>query len=180
MNRDNHLPVLLSPGTWEPGLPFVDICDTELPVEQLGRAIIVNYEAGLAAENEAITRLVTAGMLLLEAKSRDLNFEDFLRDHCNGLSHSWAYDLIAIARGKIDEVRAKAKARKNRHREKQAAAGAKVRARSGTDSSQEALLAQLKKTFAKMNDETRKQALSYVLCWSSGCNSIVDLSPSVQ
>jgi hypothetical protein len=112
MDHDNHLPALPSDETWDPALPFVDICDMDLSVEQLGQAIITNYEAGIAAGNEAKNRLVTAGSLLIDAKSRNLNFEEFLRDHCNGLSHSWAYDLIAIASGKIDEVRAKAKARK--------------------------------------------------------------------
>jgi hypothetical protein len=148
----------------------------DLPDEQLGQASIANYEAGLAAGNEATNRLINAGMLLIEAKSRKLNFEDFLRDHCKGLSHSWAYDLIAIARGRMDEVRAKARARKLRYRQMRAAADARVR--SGTDTefpaiklSQDALLAQFKKEFESwlktLDDDTLKRAVSYVVNRSS-------------
>jgi hypothetical protein len=190
MHHPNHLPALPSNGPQELGLPFIDICDMDLPVEQLGRAIMSNYEAGRAAGNEAINRLVTAGRMLIEAKSRDLNFEDFLRDHCNGLSHSWAYDLIAIARGKIEDVRAKANARKLKYRQKRAAVAGEA-VRSGTDMSyqapelsQDTLLARFEKTvnvqFRKMDDKTRHSAVSYVVNWRDDGGPIVELSPSVQ
>jgi hypothetical protein len=171
-NDHNHFPAVPCYETWDRGLLFIDICGGDLPVEQLGQAIITNYAAGMAAGNEAKNRLVAAGLLLIDVKSRNLNFEDFLKDHCKGLSHSWAYDLIAIAEGRMDEVRAKARARKLRHRQKRAAAEAHVR--SGTDTgfhtiqlSQEALIAQFEKEFdawvAKLDDERLKRAVSYVL-----------------
>jgi hypothetical protein len=168
MSSDNHLPVSLSQETWDHGLPFIDICDLDLTVEQLGQAIVTNNEAGLDAGREANSRLVTAGRLLREANSRVPNFEDFLRVHCNGLSRSWAYTLIKIANGKGDEVRADARARKLRHRQKQKANPAYVR--SGTDTrqlSQDALLAQFKLDFeawlSKLDDETFKRAIPYIL-----------------
>jgi len=189
MDNDNHLPAPPSHETWDRGLPFLDICDVDLTVEQLGQAIVTHNEAGLAAGKEAKNRLVAAGLLLIEAKSRVMNFEDFLRDHCNGLSHSWAYDLIAIASGKMDEVRAKAKARKLKYRQKQAAKDARVR--SGTDTrftsiqlSQEVLLTQFENEFEawleKLDDETLKHAVSYVLRRSSDRYPTLDLTASVQ
>jgi hypothetical protein len=176
MNDDNHLPTPAFHRMREYGLPFAEISDTELPVEQLGQAIVANYEAGRAAGNEASNRLVTAGLLLIEAQSRGLVFEEFLRDYCNGLSRSWAYDLIAIARGKIDELRAKAKARKRRYREQ----AANARVRPGTDSkSDEVLLAEFVQDtdarFRRMSDETLKRAKSFVAGWGGGDSPILDL-----
>jgi hypothetical protein len=182
MNDDSHLPVRIPHGMSECGLPFLDICDMDLPVEQLGQAIVANSEAGRAAGNEAMNRLVTAGLLLIDAQSRGLVFDDFLRDHCNGLSRSWAYDLIAIAHGRIDEVRGKAKARKRRYREKQAA---NARVRSGTDTKSEGvLLAEFIKDtdarFRLMTDETLKYAKLFVARWSGDDSRILVLSASVQ
>ena len=190
MEHDNHLPALPSHGSWDTSFPFIDICDMDLPLEQLGQAIMSNYEAGQVAGKETINRLVTAGLLLIDAQSRDLNFEDFLRDHCNGLSRSWAYDLIAIACGKIEEVRAKAKARKLRYREKQAAARADARVRPGTDTklsgcelSREVQLAAFIKyadaQLRKMDDEMRKRAVLFVKGWGKDDNQILDLPQSV-
>jgi hypothetical protein len=79
MNEDNHLPDFAPHGMSARGLSFLDICDTDLPIEQLGQTILANYEAGLAAGNEAMNRFVTAGLLLIDARSRGLVFDDFLR-----------------------------------------------------------------------------------------------------
>jgi hypothetical protein len=178
MDQDDHLPAIPSRGTMEQRLPFVEVYDTELSIEQLGRAVMTNYEAGIAAGNEAANRFIAAGLQLIEAKSRGSNFEAFLRDHCNGLSHSRAYELIAIACGRLDEVRAKARERKRRFDDKQAA-----RVRSGTDTkSQDVLLAnfetQVDAHFRKMGDETRQRARAYVLAWSDDGDPILDLSRS--
>ena len=69
---------------------------------------------------------MAAGRQLIVAKSRCFNFTNFLRDHCTGLSRSYAYDLIAIANGKIDKVRANSKARTQRHHLRQRIATAKA------------------------------------------------------
>jgi hypothetical protein len=152
MSSDDHLPVPAVHATCDYGLRFLDIGDGDLTVQQLGHEIVANYQAGLIAGEEAETRLVTAGMQLIEAKSKVANFEDFVKDHCNGLSRSRAYELIDIASGKIEEVRAKNRARKLRHRQKQADKDAHVR--SGTDTrfpplplSQEASLDQFENAF---------------------------------
>jgi hypothetical protein len=98
MGPDNHLPACILSGTGLPGLPVVDIWYLDLSDEELGTEIVAHYEAGRTAAQEGIDRLVTVGSLLIEARSRTPNFDAFLRDHCSGLSRSWAYDLIDIAR----------------------------------------------------------------------------------
>jgi hypothetical protein len=187
MSSDNHLPVSLSQETWDHGLAFVDISHTHWSVERLGQEIVINNEAGLAASKEARHRLVDAGHLLIEAKSRVANFEEFLRVHCNELSRSWAHDLILIASGKMDEVRAKAKARKLKYRQKRATEEATVR--SGTDMrfppiplSQKASLDHFESEFAawlgKLDAETFKRALSCVLRLDNDRNPALDLTAS--
>jgi hypothetical protein len=188
MSSDNRLPVPASPATRDYGLRFLDIGDGDLTDQQLGHAIVANYKAGLTAGKEAETRLVTAGMQLIEAKSKVANFEDFVKDHCNGLSRSRAYELIDIASGKIEEVRAKTRARKLRHRQKQADKDAHVR--SGTDTrfpplplSQEASLDQFENEFVawlgKLDDETFNRAVSCALRLDNDRNPALDLTASV-
>ena len=41
-----------------PGLPFYDIDDLDLTEEQLGKAIMTNYEAGQTAGKQAMERLL--------------------------------------------------------------------------------------------------------------------------
>jgi hypothetical protein len=48
MSGDNPLPAPPSRETWNHDLPFLDICDIDLSVEQLGRAIVTNNDAGVA------------------------------------------------------------------------------------------------------------------------------------
>jgi hypothetical protein len=69
---------------------------------------------------------LSAGRLLIEVRDRLSNrqaFQDFLRDHCGGLSQSRAYEYIGMAEGRTtaDETRAKTNERKHRHRAKKAA-----------------------------------------------------------
>jgi hypothetical protein len=178
MSSNNHLPVSLAQETWDHGLPFVDIRNLDLTVEQLGQEIVTNNDAGSAASKEAQNRWVDAGRLLIEAKSRVPNFEEFLRVHCNGLSRSWAYDLMKMARGEMREVLAKARARRLKHHEKRKANGPRVRSGTDTNSSsqlaQEILLAQFQNEFEiwleQLDDETLKHAVSYVLRRSNDRN----------
>ena len=169
-----------------PGLPFVDIDDLDLTEERLGKAIMTNYEAGQTAGKQAMERLMAAGRQLIEAKSRCFNFTNFLRDHCNGLSRSYAYDLIAIANGKIDKVRANSKARKQRHHLRQRIATAKASVRSGTDTkSATRRLSVLEEEavdvlFPIMDPETRQRAKSYVKEWGEPYDLAAELSPSLQ
>ena len=74
MDNDNHLHAPPSHETWDRGLPFLDICDVDLTVEQLGQAIVTNNEAGLAAGKEAENRLVAAGRLLIEGQIKGHEF----------------------------------------------------------------------------------------------------------
>jgi len=171
-----------------PGLPFVDIDDLDLTEEQLGKAIMTNYEAGQTAGKQAMERLMAAGRQLIVAKSRCFNFTNFLRDHCNGLSRSYAYDLIAIANGKIDKVRANSKARKQRHHLRQRIATAKASVRSGTDTKSAtrrlSVLEEFEEAvdvlFPMMDPETRQRAKSYVKEWGERYDLAAELSPSLQ
>jgi hypothetical protein len=92
-------------------------------LERLGKNILARIAAGDKAKTKADERYLSAGLQLIEAKSRVTNFEAFLAEHCNGLSHSRAYELIGIAGGRTttEEVRAKTNERKKRHRTKTAA-----------------------------------------------------------
>ena len=188
MNSDNNLPACVFGVAQERWLPFIDIDDLDLPDDQLGKAIMTNWEAGRTAANQAIDRLRTAGAQLVEAKERSLNFDEFLRNHCNGLSRSWAYDLIEIGRGNIAAVRAKAVARKDRHRIRKRIAAAKSSVRSGTDTNSGtrklSMLAEFKELvevlFRVMDPETRQLAISYVNDWDKNCELTAELSYSVQ
>src|SRR5215472_3248827 len=77
------------------------------PIEMLGKEILARIEAGEKAKSKSDEHFKSAGLQLIEAKRRVSDFSAFLREHCNGLSRSRAYELIAIGEGKIDEVRTK-------------------------------------------------------------------------
>jgi hypothetical protein len=90
---------------------------------QLGCDIVARIKEGdeakaqaKSAKNQATERFKAAGLLLIRAKAQAPDFKAFLRDHCDGLSRSRAYELIKIAGGKIDEVRADAAERQRKHR----------------------------------------------------------------
>ena len=115
---------------------------------------------------------VSAGILLIEAKSSVPDFSAFLRDHCNGLSRSRAYELIKIAEGKAEDVRSKNRTRDRRRREKVARVR-EPRTRSLSakppqppKSQAQKALAQFKIAvdiwFAKMDDDAKREAVDYV------------------
>jgi hypothetical protein len=147
----------------------------QLSIEQLGKQIAARVEAGEKAAAQAKDRFLSAGLMLVEAKSRVPDFSAFLRDHCNGLSRSRAYELIKIAGGDVDEVRANTNERKRRYRARRAASAATTTVRSGTDAksasavthniSAAAALAEFKFAanvwFPKMTDADLDAALAY-------------------
>jgi hypothetical protein len=146
-----------------------DTLYTAVPsIEGLGMQIVALVEAGAKAKSESIDKFTRAGLLLIKAKSRVANFTAFVRDHCNGLSRSRAYELIDMALGKRETVRAKTNERKRRYR---------ARVRSGTDAETASVLPTSASTalatfksalnicFAKMDEATRKEALAFANAW---------------
>lgn len=89
-----------------------------VPVETLGREIVAKIEAGDKSSERANQMYISAGLHLIEAKDSVTNFKAFLRDHCNDLSRSRAYELIKIANGKSGEVQSSNRTRDRRRREK--------------------------------------------------------------
>jgi hypothetical protein len=91
----------------------------------LGKDIVARIEAGDTAKAKADDHYKAAGLQLIEAqKLVGKKFQAFLKDHCNRLRKSRAYELIKIAKGKTttQEVRAKTNERTKRHRAKAAQA----------------------------------------------------------
>jgi hypothetical protein len=66
------------------------------------------------AKAEATQRFIAAGKLLIQAQDRAPNFKSFLQEH--GISRSRAYELIKIAGGEVETVRAETAERKRRQR----------------------------------------------------------------
>jgi hypothetical protein len=54
-------------------------------IERLGKQIVALVEAGDKAKSQSIDKFTSAGLLLIEAKSRVPNFKAFVRDYCNGV-----------------------------------------------------------------------------------------------
>jgi len=100
----------------EPAAPDVEDLD------KLGKEIVSRIERGDKAKSKSDEHYQAAGLQLIEAKERVPNFEAFLKEHCPNLSRSRAYELIDIAQGKGEEVRAKTRKRTQRHRAKAAQA----------------------------------------------------------
>jgi hypothetical protein len=144
------------------------IYTAELSIEGLGQQIVALVEAGKKAKSQSVDRFINAGLMLIEAKSRVPNFTVFVRDHCAGLSRSRAYELIDMALGKPEKVRAKTNERKRRYR---------ARVRSGTDAETASVLPTSASTalaafksalnicFAKMDEARRKEALAFANEW---------------
>jgi hypothetical protein len=139
----------------------------ELSDENLGKQILANVEAGDKAKNQALDRYINAGKMLLEARSRVRSFEAFVDNHCEGLGRSRAYELIDIALGKGEKVRANRNERQRRHR-------ARIRHLTDTKSialptsSREALAAfkvAVDICFPKMDEATRLEALLFASEW---------------
>ena len=143
-------------------------CTAVLSIQGLGKQIVALVEAGDKAKSQSIDKFTSAGLLLIEAKSRFPNFKAFVRDYCNGLSRSRAYELIDRARDKGDEVLAKTNQRKRRYR---------ARVRSGTDtktasvlptSASDALaafMAAVNTWLPKMDQATRQEAMAFANAW---------------
>jgi len=102
-----------------------NLTNSRLP--ELGKEILDHVNCGKAANSqakearvEAKQRFICGGRLLIEAKRRATDFTAFLREHCNGISVSWAYKLIRMAGGEaeVEKVRADARERKRRQRAK--------------------------------------------------------------
>src|SRR5262249_30029420 len=94
----------------------VIFASAQLSDEQLGKEIVQQTNIGDESEDRAIAHYKRAGEMLIYAQSRQRNFKTFIQNHCVGISRGRAYELMDIARGKIDEVRAKSNARKRRFR----------------------------------------------------------------
>ena len=139
--------------------------DAALTLEALGRSIVARVERGDKAKDRADQMYRSAGLQLIEAKSRAPNFSAFLRDHCNGLSRSRAYELIAIAEGKAEEVRSQNRERDRRRRAK-AAGVREPRTHGAAMSDSEQALAKIKdvvdKCFPKMDYAAKQEAAAYV------------------
>jgi hypothetical protein len=139
-----------------------------VPIEQLGKEITARVEAGDKAKTKSDDRFRSAGILLIQAKSRVTNFSAFLRDHCNGLTRSRAYELIKIASGEIDTIRTSTNERKRRYRARRAASAGATFVRSGTDAktvSAATALAEFKRAvmlcFPMMDETALDGALGY-------------------
>ena len=145
-------------------------------LQTLGKNIVAQIEAGDKAKARAQDHYKAAGLQLIKAKQRvGRNFRAFLKEHCNRLGKSRAYELIKIAEGETTtkEVRAKTNERTKRHRAKKAteakateakAASAKVSATQRTPSKKalaEFMFA-VDTWLPKMDADTRKKALAYV------------------
>ena len=152
-----------------------------LPIEELqtlGEEIVARIDAGDKAKGRAADMYLSAGLHLLKAKERvGRNFRAFLKDHCNGLEKTRAYELMKIAKGDTttEEVRAKTNARTQRHRAKAAeakkatktkTASSKVSATQRTLSQSEKAWSELKYSIdhwlPKMDATTKQKVLAYV------------------
>jgi hypothetical protein len=142
-------------------------------LEMLGRHIVARIEAGDKSAERATQMYISAGLKLIEAKRLVPNFKNFLRDHCNNLSRSRAYELIKIANGKSEEVRSNNRTRDHRRREK--AAGVReprtpsspVKKPQPPKSQAQRALAEFKVAvdvwFSKMDDNAKREAVEYVI-----------------
>jgi hypothetical protein len=143
-----------------------------VPLDALGRDIVARIEAGDKARGRADDMYNSAGLQLIEARARVPDFSVFLRDHCNGLSRSRAYELIAIAEGKAEEVRSKNRTRDRRRREKAARVreprtrGVATKNPQPPKSKAQWALAEFKVAadtyFRHMDDEAQRAAFAYV------------------
>jgi hypothetical protein len=89
-------------------------------IEQLGAAIVADHKKGADHLKAAGEKLVEAKRRIDVGEARDLNWPNFLRRHCKGMSEGWASQLMAVARGdvSVEELRAKARKRQRLCRER--------------------------------------------------------------
>jgi hypothetical protein len=141
--------------------------------ERLGQDIVARIEAGDKSAQRASQMYISAGLQLIEAKRLVPNFKNFLRDHCNDLSRSRAYELITIANGKSEEVRSNNRTRDRRRREKAAGVreprtpSSSVKKPQPPKSQAQMVLAEFKAAvdiwFSKMDDNAKREAVKYVI-----------------
>jgi hypothetical protein len=140
--------------------------------EMLGQEIVTRIEAGDKSADRASQMYISAGLQLIEAKRLAPNFKKFLRDHCNDLSRSRAYELIKIANGKSEEVQSSNRSRDRRRREKAAAVRGSRTPNSSVKqqpakSQAQCALAEFKVAvdiwLSKMDDNARREAVEYVI-----------------
>jgi hypothetical protein len=142
-------------------------------LEVLGKQILARIEAGDKSAERASQMYISAGLNLIEAKRLVPNFKNFLRDHCNNLSRSRAYELIRIANGNSEEVRSNNRTRDRRRREKAAGVrgsrtpSSSVKKPEPPKSQAQRALAEFKVAvdiwFAKMDDSAKREAVEYAI-----------------
>jgi hypothetical protein len=143
-------------------------------VEMLGQDIVARIASGDKNKAKAEEMYKSAGLQLIEARQRVPDFKAFLRDHCDGLSRSRAYELIKIAEGKSEEVRSNNRARDLRRRENQGGVrGSRTRSAKKPKPPQSQSRLALKEfkyavniRFPEMDDDARREAVAYVLARS--------------
>jgi hypothetical protein len=141
--------------------------------ETLGQEIVARIGAGDKSAERASQMYISAGLNLIEAKRLFPDFKAFLRDHCNGLSRSRAYELIEIANGKSEEVRSKNRTRDRRRRDKAAGVrgsrtpNSSVKKPQPPKSQAQRALAEFKAAvdiwFSKMDDSAKREAVEYAI-----------------
>ena len=142
-------------------------------LEVLGKHILARIEAGDKSAERASQMYVSAGLQLIEAKRLVPNFKNFLRDHCNNLSRSRAYELIKIANGKSEEVRSNNRTRDRRRREKAVSVreprtpSSSVKKPQPPNSQARRALAEFKVAvdiwFSQMDDNAKREAVEYAI-----------------
>jgi hypothetical protein len=138
-----------------------------------GQDIVARIEAGDKSADRASKMYISAGLQLIEAKRLVPNFKNFLRDHCNDLSRSRAYELIKIANGRSEEVRSNNRTRDRRRREKAAGVrgsrtpSSSVKNPQPPKSQAQRALAEFKAAvdiwFSKMDDNAKREAVEYAI-----------------
>jgi hypothetical protein len=141
--------------------------------EMLGQEIVARIAAGDKSAERASQMYISAGLTLIEAKRLLPDFKAFLRDHCNGLSRSRAYELIEIASGKSEEVRSKNRTRDRRRRDKAARVreprtpSSSIKKPQPPNSQAQRALAEFKVAvdiwFSKMDDNAKREAVEYAI-----------------
>jgi hypothetical protein len=150
-------------------------------LETRGQQIVARIEAGDKSADRASQMYLSAGLELIEAKRLAPNFKNFLRDHCNDLSRSRAYELIKIANGKLEEVRSNNRTRDRRRREKAAGVreprtpSSSVKKPHPPKSQAQRALAEFKVAvdiwFSKMDADAKREAAAYAVAKSEAMAS---------
>jgi hypothetical protein len=139
----------------------------EFSNETHGKTIMALIAAGDKARKQATDRYIAAGKMLDEARSVVPNFTAFLRDHCGGLSRSRAYELIKLACGQGDEVRAYRNERQRRYRTVRYVTDASTVVPRSSCEALAVFERAVETLFPKMDVATRQKALAYACEWGA-------------